>query len=75
MVESSSLSGLSEDEARSFHRIFVASFIGFTVIAIFAHVAVWSWRPWIPGVNGYNTSSNPTAPAVGAATVATSSTK
>lgn len=50
---SGSLSGLTEQEAKEFHGIFVASFIIFTVIAILAHVLVWNWRPWIPGVNGY----------------------
>jgi light-harvesting complex 1 beta chain len=49
----SSLSGLTEAEAREFHGLFVMSFIGFTVIAIIAHFLVWSWRPWIPGPNGY----------------------
>jgi light-harvesting complex 1 beta chain len=29
------------------------SFIIFTVIAIIAHILVWSWRPWIPGPNGF----------------------
>jgi light-harvesting complex 1 beta chain len=43
-------------EAKEFHKIFVMSFIGFTVIAIIAHILVWSWRPWIPGPNGYSTS-------------------
>jgi light-harvesting complex 1 beta chain len=33
--------------------LFVTSFIGFIVIAIFAHILVWSWRPWIPGPKGY----------------------
>ena len=76
MVENSSLSGLREDEARSFHGIFVMSFIGFTVIAAIAHFAVWQWRPWIPGTSGYPATSQQTAPAVdAAATVATSSTK
>lgn len=42
-----SLSGLTEQEAREFHGIFVSSFIGFTVIAIIAHVLVWNWRPWL----------------------------
>lgn len=42
-----SLSGLSEQEAREFHGMFVTSFISFTVIAIVAHVLVWSWRPWL----------------------------
>jgi light-harvesting complex 1 beta chain len=48
-----SLSGLTETEAKEFHKIFVFSFIVFTVIAIIAHFLVWSWRPWIPGPNGY----------------------
>ncbi len=48
-----SLSGLTEDEAKEFHSIFVTSFIIFTVIAIIAHFLVWQWRPWIPGPNGY----------------------
>jgi light-harvesting complex 1 beta chain len=41
-----SLSGLTENEAREFHSVFMTSFIGFTVIAIIAHVLAWSWRPW-----------------------------
>ena len=48
-----SLSGLSDSEAREFHGLFVTSFIGFTVIAVVAHVLVWSWRPWLPGPKGY----------------------
>lgn len=51
-----SMSGLTEGEAKEFHKIFVSSFIGFTVVAIVAHVLVWMWRPWLPGVNGYTTS-------------------
>ena len=42
-----SLSGLTEQEAREFHGMFVSSFIGFTVIAIVAHVLVWNWRSWL----------------------------
>lgn len=49
----SSLSGLTEAEAQEFHGLFVKSFIAFTVIAIIAHILVWSWRPWIPGPKGY----------------------
>jgi light-harvesting complex 1 beta chain len=41
-----SLSGLTDNEAREFHSVFMTSFIGFTVIAIIAHVLAWSWRPW-----------------------------
>ena len=53
-----SLSGLTEDEAKEFHRIFVTSFIIFTVIAIIAHFLVWQWRPWIPGPGGYSMIEN-----------------
>jgi light-harvesting complex 1 beta chain len=42
-----SLSGLTVNEAKEFHGIFVTSFIIFTVIAIVAHVLVWQWRPWL----------------------------
>ena len=42
-----SLSGLTEQEAKEFHGIFITSFIAFTVIAIVAHVLVWNWRPWL----------------------------
>jgi light-harvesting complex 1 beta chain len=48
-----SLSGLTEEEAKEFHGIFVTSFIIFTVIAIIAHFMAWSWRPWLPGPQGY----------------------
>lgn len=51
-----SLSGLTEAEAREFHAIFMQSFIGFTIVAIIAHVLAWIWRPWLPGVHGYQTS-------------------
>ena len=44
---SGSLSGLTENEAREFHGIFMTSFGGFTVVAIVAHVLVWMWRPWL----------------------------
>jgi light-harvesting complex 1 beta chain len=42
-----SLSGLTENEAKEFHKIFVTSFIIFTAIAIVAHILVWQWRPWL----------------------------
>jgi light-harvesting complex 1 beta chain len=48
-----SLSGLTENEAKEFHSIFMTSFIIFTIIAIIAHVLVWMWRPWLPGPKGY----------------------
>jgi light-harvesting complex 1 beta chain len=55
MVEDKgSPSGLSESEAKEFHKIFVTSFVIFTAIAVVAHVLAWMWRPWLPGVNGYS---------------------
>lgn len=53
MDRHSSLSGLSENEAQEFHRIFMTSFVVFTVIAIIAHFLAWQWRPWLPGPEGY----------------------
>jgi light-harvesting complex 1 beta chain len=50
---SGSLSGLTEQEAKEFHGIFMTSFIIFTVIAVIAHFLVWQWRPWLPGPGGY----------------------
>ena len=49
-----SLSGLTEQEAKEFHSIFMTSFIIFTVIAIIAHFLVWNWRPWLPAATGYS---------------------
>lgn len=48
-----SLSGLTEQEAKEFHGIFITSFIIFTLIAVVAHFLVWQWRPWLPGTSGY----------------------
>jgi len=42
-----SLSGLTEEEAKEFHKIFVSSFLGFTAVAVVAHILVWAWRPWL----------------------------
>ena len=49
-----SLSGLTEGEAREFHRIFMQSFIIFVAIAIVAHILAWMWRPWLAGPEGYS---------------------
>jgi light-harvesting complex 1 beta chain len=53
MTDRSTLSGLTDAEAKEFHSLFVTSFIAFTVVAIIAHILVWMWRPWIPGPKGY----------------------
>lgn len=51
-----SVSGLTDLEAREFHRIFISSFILFLVVAVIAHILAWIWRPWLPGYHGYQTS-------------------
>lgn len=51
--ERSPYSGLTENEAKEFHGIFVTSFVIFTIVAIIAHILVWMWRPWLPGPGGY----------------------
>lgn len=38
---------LTADEAKEFHKLFMTSFIIFTVVAIIAHFLVWQWRPWL----------------------------
>ncbi len=38
---------LTADEAKEFHKIFVTSFMGFTAVAVVAHVLVWMWKPWL----------------------------
>jgi light-harvesting complex 1 beta chain len=52
----STLSGLTEGEAKEFNRIFIISFLIFVGIAIIAHILAWAWRPWLPGPHGYETS-------------------
>jgi light-harvesting complex 1 beta chain len=44
---------LTPEEAKEFHKLFLTSFIGFTLVAIVAHFLAWSWRPWLPGPDGY----------------------
>jgi light-harvesting complex 1 beta chain len=38
---------LTPEEAKEFHKLFISSFLLFTLVAIVAHVLVWNWRPWI----------------------------
>ncbi len=64
MAQGSGMSGLTEDEARGFHKMFMGSFIAFVLVAAVAHFAAWQWRPWIPGMNGYTAATHMTAPAV-----------
>ncbi len=41
-----SMSGLTEAEAKEFNKVFVASFVLYTLVAVVAHILAWSWRPW-----------------------------
>ncbi|MEY3262167.1 MAG: hypothetical protein RLZZ620_1218 [Pseudomonadota bacterium] len=41
-----SISGLTDDEAKEFHQFYVQGLVGFTAIAVIAHILVWAWRPW-----------------------------
>ncbi len=38
---------LTAAEAKEFHKLFVASMGFFTLVAIVAHLLVWTWRPWL----------------------------
>jgi light-harvesting complex 1 beta chain len=42
-----SVSGLTDEEAQEFHQYWTQGFIGFTAIAVVAHILVWIWRPWL----------------------------
>ena len=42
-----SQSGLSDDEAKEFHGVFVSSFTAFVGVAVVAHILAWAWRPWL----------------------------
>jgi light-harvesting complex 1 beta chain len=48
-----SMSGLTEEEAKEFHSLFMFGFSVFTAVAAVAHFLVWTWRPWLPSVRGY----------------------
>jgi light-harvesting complex 1 beta chain len=41
-----SISGLTDSEAQEFHRYWTQGFVGFTIVAVVAHILVWSWRSW-----------------------------
>jgi light-harvesting complex 1 beta chain len=40
---------VSEAEAKEINKWFILGFVGFTGIAIVAHILVWGWRPWFAG--------------------------
>jgi light-harvesting complex 1 beta chain len=57
-LEKGGLTGLTEDEAKEFHKIFVQSFIIFTAVAVVAHILAWAWRPWRPPEGGWQAALN-----------------
>ncbi|MEO0763268.1 MAG: light-harvesting antenna LH1, beta subunit [Pseudomonadota bacterium] len=44
--EKGSLTGLSDDEAKDFHEVYMSGLVLFTGVAVVAHILVWLWRPW-----------------------------
>lgn len=62
--------GLTPEEAKEFHSLFMGSFILFTIVAIVAHVLVWNWRSWLPGADGYAALTDGTLLANAAAMLA-----
>ncbi len=38
---------LTPEEAKEFHKLFMGGFLGFTAVAVVAHILVWFWRPWL----------------------------
>lgn len=47
MSQRTSISGLTDDEAQEFHQYYMQGFVGFTAIAVVAHLLVWFCRPWL----------------------------
>jgi len=41
-----SISGLNDEEAQEFHQFWIQGTVGFTAVAVLAHILVWAWRPW-----------------------------
>ena len=46
MSDKRSISGLTDEEAQEFHTYYMQGLVGFTAIAVVAHILVWAWRPW-----------------------------
>lgn len=59
-----SLSGLTGQEAKEFHAVFVASFTGFTLLALFVHILTYIWRPWPYPSNDQMSSLNEAATTI-----------
>jgi len=46
MSTKTSISGLTDEEAQEFHHYWMQGTVGFTAVAVLAHILVWAWRPW-----------------------------
>lgn len=46
MSNRTSISGLTDEEAQEFHHYWMQGAVGFTAVAVIAHILVWAWRPW-----------------------------
>lgn len=53
-MDQGSMTGLTEAEAKAFHGLFMSGFLGFTAVAVVAHILVWMWRPWLPPEEGWS---------------------
>jgi light-harvesting complex 1 beta chain len=42
-----SLTGLTDDEAKEFHKLWTSSAVFYVGVAVVAHILVWAWRPWL----------------------------
>ncbi|MEM1345338.1 MAG: light-harvesting antenna LH1, beta subunit [Pseudomonadota bacterium] len=51
--ETFSLTGLTDDQAKELHEIYMRGLVLFSGVAVIAHFLVWLWRPWFPGPEGY----------------------
>ena len=41
-----SLSGLTADEAKASHSLYMSSFLGWLAVSALAHFLIWQWQPW-----------------------------
>jgi light-harvesting complex 1 beta chain len=42
----------TQNDAKSFYGIFIATFVVFLLIALVSQVLAVQWRPWFPGAEG-----------------------
>ncbi|MEO0820041.1 MAG: light-harvesting antenna LH1, beta subunit [Pseudomonadota bacterium] len=66
--EKGSLTGLSDEEAKDFHEVYMSGLVLFTGVAVVAHILTWLWRPWFPesAETGYSALEGATSLAAAA---------